>query len=178
MDEMNTEDEIEKRRKYFREYMRAYSKTEKAKEYKRKYYINNCEYFKNRNDMNKKEYSQYKKEMKEYEDILKEIDLTVMSTLYCTINLAKYILQPWKGLPKLYQLMQLIPNDETHMCFTVNKLLKEYFSGDVKGNKFIAYKDGQDYWVDLFDTDEELDSIKKKPCMKMYVKDGKIKISM
>lgn len=57
MDEMNTEDEIEKRRKYFREYMRAYSKTEKAKEYKRKYYINNCEYFKNRNDMNKKEYS-------------------------------------------------------------------------------------------------------------------------
>jgi hypothetical protein len=52
-----------------------------------------------------------KKEIDEYNNILKDIDLSIMSTFYCTINLAKYILQPWKGLPRLYQLMQLIPNE-------------------------------------------------------------------
>lgn len=101
------------------------------------------------------------------------------TTIYTTIELACYMKQPFKTFKRLYEVLQLLPNDGSHINFSIKKLLKDYFSPEAKGMNLIAYIEGDNYYVDIDNEDETLDDIKKKHMIKGIVnKDNTIKLKI
>lgn len=99
-----------------------------------------------------------------------------MNIIYSTIELSSYMTQPWKTIGKVWEFIRLIPDDQTHICMSITKPLKDYFSPEAKGQKIIAYKHDGIFWVDLYKEDLKLEDIKNKPCLKVEITGGKVKI--
>lgn len=95
------------------------------------------------------------------------------TTIYTTIELACYMKQPFKTYERLYKVLQLLPNEGSHISFSVKKLLKDYFSAEAKGMNLIAYIEGDNYYVDIDNGDETLNDIKKKHMIKGIVNSDK-----
>lgn len=101
------------------------------------------------------------------------------TTIYATIELASYMRQPFKTIQKIYEVIQLLPDNDSHIYFSINKILKDYFNQEAKGFRLIAYKENDNYYVDIAKTEEKLSDIKKKHMIRGIVNtDGSIQIKI
>lgn len=103
--------------------------------------------------------------------------------IFSTIELASYMRQPFKTFQRLYEVLQLLPNEGSHIKFSVKKLLKDYFSPEAKQFNLIAYKETEEnlvkYYIDISHEDETLDDIKKKHMIKGIVNnDGTVNVKV
>ena len=103
--------------------------------------------------------------------------------IFSTIELASYMRQPFKTFQRLYEVLQLLPNEGSHIKFSVKKLLKDFFAHEAKEFSLIAYKETEEnlvkYYIDISREDETLDDIKKKHMIKGIVNtDGSVKVKV
>lgn len=103
--------------------------------------------------------------------------------IFSTIELASYMRQPFKTFQRLYEVLQLLPNEGSHIKFSVKKLLKDFFAHEAKEFSLIAYKETDEnlvkYYIDISHEDETLDDIKKKHMIKGIVNpDGSVKVKV
>ena len=103
--------------------------------------------------------------------------------IFSTIELAAYMNQPFKTFQRLYEVLQLLPNEGSHIKFSVKKLLKDFFAHEAKEFSLIAYKETDEnlvkYYIDISHEDETLDDIKKKHMIKGIVNtDGSVKVKV
>ena len=103
--------------------------------------------------------------------------------IFSTIELASYMRQPFKTFQRLYEVLQLLPNEGSHIKFSVKKLLKDFFAREAKEFSLIAYKQTEEnlvkYYIDISHEDETLDDIKKKHMIKGIVNtDGSVKVKV
>ena len=100
-------------------------------------------------------------------------------TIFSTLELASYMRQPFKTFQRLFEILRLLPNDGSHIYFSVNKLLKDFFNREAWGMKLIAYIEGSSYYIDIQGQDEELETIKAKHLMTGELQeDGSVKVKM
>lgn len=103
--------------------------------------------------------------------------------IFSTIELAAYMNQPFKTFQRLYEVLQLLPNEGSHIKFSVKRLMKDYFSPEAKEFSLIAYKETEGnlvkYYIDISHEDETLADIKKKHMIKGIVNnDGSVKVKV
>lgn len=103
--------------------------------------------------------------------------------IFSTIELASYMRQPFKTFQRLYEVLQLLPNEGSHIKFSVKRLLKDFFAHEAKEFSLIAYKETEEnlvkYYIDISHEDETLDDIKKKHMIKGIVNpDGSVKVKV
>ena len=103
--------------------------------------------------------------------------------IFSTIELAAYMNQPFKTFQRIYEILCLIPNEESHIKFSVKRLLKDYFSPEAKEFSLIAYKETEGnlvkYYIDISHEDETLADIKKKHMIKGIVNtNGSVKVKV
>ena len=103
--------------------------------------------------------------------------------IFSTIELASYMRQPFKTFQRLYEVLQLLPNEGSHIKFSVKKLLKDFFAREAKEFSLIAYKETEEnlvkYYIDISHEDETLADIKKKHMIKGIVNtNGSVKVKV
>ena len=105
------------------------------------------------------------------------------TTIFSTIELAAYMNQPFKTFQRLYEVLQLLPNEGSHIKFSVKRLMKDFFAHEAKEFSLIAYKETEEnlvkYYIDISHEDETLDDIKRKHMIKGIVNhDGSVKVKV
>ena len=108
----------------------------------------------------------------------------MMNTIiFSTIELASYMRQPFKTFQRLYEVLQLLPNEGSHIKFSVKRLLKDFFAHEAKEFNLIAYRETEEnlvkYYIDISHEDETLDDIKRKHMIKGVVNnDGTVNVKV
>lgn len=105
------------------------------------------------------------------------------TVIFSTIELASYMRQPFKTFQRIYEILYLIPNEGSHIKFSVKRLLKDFFAHEAKEFSLIAYKETEEdlvkYYIDISREDETLDDLKKKHMIKGIVNpDGSVKVKI
>ena len=105
------------------------------------------------------------------------------TVIFSTIELASYMRQPFKTFQRIYEILYLIPNEGSHIKFSVKRLLKDFFAHEAKEFSLIAYKETEEnlvkYYIDISRGDETLDDLKKKHMIKGIVNsDGSVKVKI
>ena len=103
--------------------------------------------------------------------------------IFSTIELASYMRQPFKTFQRLYEVLQLLPNEGSHIKFSVKKLLKDFFAREAKEFSLIAYMETEEnlvkYYIDISHEDETLADLKKKHMIKGIVNnDGTVNVKV
>lgn len=105
------------------------------------------------------------------------------TTIFSTIELAAYMNQPFKTFQRLYEVLQLLPNEGSHIKFSVKRLIKDYFSPEAKQFNLIAYKETMEnhtmYFIDISHEDEQLADLKKKHMIRGIINsDGTVNVKV